>query len=161
MVLTTAFEQHIRSYPIKAEANEKLTRKDFTMTEKLLFTGKTHISGGRNGSARSSDGTIDIKLPQPHPAAENLFGIAWSACYIGAIELAASQRKITLPAGPEVDAEIDLNVDNGSFFLRARLNVSLPGIGRDVAQELIEAAHGICPYSKATHGNVDVETTLL
>ncbi|MCW1407291.1 Ohr family peroxiredoxin [Rhizobium sp. 1AS11] len=131
------------------------------MTEKLLFTGKTHISGGRDGSARSSDGTIDIKLPQPHPAAENLFGIAWSACYIGAIELAAAQRKITLSDGPEVDAEITLNADNGSFFLRARLNVSLPGIDRDVAQELIEAAHGICPYSKATHGNIDVETTLV
>ncbi|NNG72301.1 Ohr family peroxiredoxin [Rhizobium laguerreae] len=131
------------------------------MTEKLLFTGKTHISGGRNGSARSTDGTIDIKLPQPHPAAENLFGIAWSACYIGAIELAAAQRKITLPASPEVDAEITLNADNGSFFLRARLNVSLSGIDRDVAQELIEAAHGICPYSKATHGNIDVETTLV
>jgi osmotically inducible protein OsmC len=130
------------------------------LTEKLLFTGKTHISGGRNGSARSSDGMIDIKLPQPHPAAENLFGIAWSACYIGAIELAASQRKITLPASPEVDAEITLNADNGSFFLRARLNVSLTGIDREVAQQLIEAAHGICPYSKATHGNIDVETTL-
>ncbi|MBY5365352.1 Ohr family peroxiredoxin [Rhizobium sp. WSM1274] len=131
------------------------------MTEKLLFTGRTHISGGRNGSARSSDGTIDIKLPQPHPAAENLFGIAWSACYIGAIELAAAQRKITLPASPEVDAEITLNADNGSFFLRARLNVSLSGIDRDIAQQLIEAAHGICPYSKATHGNIDVETTLV
>ncbi|MBY5409101.1 Ohr family peroxiredoxin [Rhizobium leguminosarum] len=131
------------------------------MTEKLLLTGKTHISGGRNGSARSSDGMIDIKLPQPHPAAENLFGIAWSACYIGAIELAAAQRKITLPASPEVDAEITLNADNGSFFLRARLNVSLSGIDRDVAQQLIEAAHGICPYSKATHGNIDVETTLV
>ncbi|MBY5333145.1 Ohr family peroxiredoxin [Rhizobium leguminosarum] len=130
------------------------------MTEKLLFTGKTHISGGRNGSARSSDGMIEIKLPQPHPAAENLFGIAWSACYIGAIELAASQRKITLPASPEVDAEITLNADNGSFFLRARLNVSLTGIDREVAQQLIEAAHGICPYSKATHGNIDVEATL-
>ncbi|MFS2179394.1 Ohr family peroxiredoxin [Rhizobium pisi] len=131
------------------------------MTEKLLFTGKTHIAGGRNGYARSSDGTLDIKLPQPHPAAENLFGAAWSACYIGAIELAASQRKITLPAGPEVDAEITLHADNGSFFLRAHLNVSLAGLDRDVAEELIHAAHGICPYSKATHGNIDVETRLV
>jgi len=131
------------------------------MTEKLLFTGKTHITGGRNGAAHSSDGTLDIKLPLPHPAAENLFGIAWSACYIGAIELAAGQRKITLPADPEVDAEITLNADNGSFFLRARLNVTLTGIDREVAQELIEAAHGICPYSKATHGNIDVETNLV
>ncbi|WP_331371417.1 organic hydroperoxide resistance protein [Sinorhizobium chiapasense] len=131
------------------------------MTEKLLFTGKTHNTGGRNGGTRSSDGKLDLKLSQPHPAAEQLFGAAWSACYIGAIELAASQRNVKLPAGPEVDTEIDLNVDDGSFFLRARLNVSLPGIERELAQELIEAAHGICPYSKATHGNIDVTTSLV
>ena len=131
------------------------------MAEKILFTGKTHNTNGRDGAARSSDGFLDIRLPQPHPAAENLFGAAWSACYMGAIELAASQRKITLPAGLAVDAEIDLNVDGGSFFLRARLNVSVPGVDRKVAQELVDAAHKICPYSKATHGNIEVETTLV
>jgi lipoyl-dependent peroxiredoxin len=128
---------------------------------KLLFTGKTHTTAGSNGAARSSDGSLDIKLPQPHPAAENHFGIAWSACYLGALGLAASQRKIKLPAGAAVDAEIDLNNAGGSFFLRARLGVSLPGVDREVAQELIEAAHGICPYSKAVHGNIDVATTLV
>ena len=131
------------------------------MAQKVLFTGKTHNTNGRDGAARSSDGFLDITLPQPHPAAENLFGAAWSACYMGAIELAASQRKITLPAGLAVDAEIDLNVDGGSFFLRARLNVSVPGVDREVAQELVDAAHKICPYSKATHGNIEVETTLV
>ena len=131
------------------------------MAEKVLFTGKTHNTNGRDGAARSSDGFLDIRLPQPHPAAENLFGAAWSACYMGAIELAASQRKITLPAGLAIDAEIDLNVDGGSFFLRARLNVSVPGVDREVAQELVDAAHKICPYSKATHGNIEVETTLV
>ena len=131
------------------------------LAEKVLFTGKTHNTNGRDGAARSSDGFLDIRLPQPHPAAENLFGAAWSACYMGAIELAASQRKITLPAGLAVDAEIDLNVDGGSFFLRARLNVSVPGVDREVAQELVDAAHKICPYSKATHGNIEVETTLV
>ena len=131
------------------------------MAEKVLFTGKTHNTNGRDGAARSSDGFLDIRLPQPHPSAENLFGAAWSACYMGAIELAASQRKITLPAGLAVDAEIDLNVDGGSFFLRARLNVSVPGVDREVAQELVDAAHKICPYSKATHGNIEVETTLV
>ncbi|KQV84313.1 Ohr family peroxiredoxin [Rhizobium sp. Root1220] len=131
------------------------------MTEKLLFTGKTHNTGGRDGGTRSSDGLLDIRLKQPHPAAENLFGAAWSACYIGAIELAASQRHVKLPAGPEVDAEIDLNVDDGSYFLRARLNVSLKGIDPEVARELLDAAHGICPYSKAIHGNIDVETNLI
>ena len=130
------------------------------MTAKVLFTGKTHITAGRDGAARSADGFLDVKLAQPHPAAENLFGAAWSACYIGAIQLAAGQQKVTLPADPSVDAEIDLVNEAGAFFLRARLDVSLPGVDREVAQRLIEAAHGICPYSKAVHGNIDVTTTL-
>ena len=74
--------------------------------------------------------------------------------------LAAQQRKVKLPADAAVDAEIDLNNAGGSFFLRARLNVSLPGIDRDTAQQLVDAAHGICPYSKAVHGNIEVATTL-
>ena len=131
------------------------------MTAKVLFTGKTHVTAGPNGAAHSQDGFLDIKLPEPHPAAENLFGAAWSACYIGALQLAAQQRKIKLPTEPEVDAEIALNLDGNSFFLRARLDVSIPGIEREVAQSLIEAAHGICPYSKATRGNIDVTTTLV
>lgn len=129
---------------------------------KVLFTGKTHNTAGPNGAAVSRDGFLDIKLAEPHPAAENLFGAAWSACYMGAIQVAAAQKKVKLPALPEVDAEIDLNHAGGTnFFLTARLNVSLPGLDRAVAQDLIEAAHEICPYSKATHGNIDVVTTLV
>jgi Ohr subfamily peroxiredoxin len=131
------------------------------MTEKLLFAGKTHTTNGHDGGARSSDGHLDIKLPAPHPAAEQLFGAAWSACYMGALELAAAQRKVKLPAGLAVDAEIDLNQESGAFFLRARLNVSVPGVEREQAQALVEAAHTICPYSKAVHGNIDVTTTLV
>ena len=131
------------------------------MSSKVLFTGKTHTTPGREGVGRSSDGFLDIKLPQPHPAAENLFGVAWSACYMGALELAAGKRKITLPDDRAVDAEIHLNLADGAFFLSARLDVSLPGIEREVAEELIQAAHGICPYSKATHGNIAVETDLV
>ncbi|MCP3407957.1 Ohr family peroxiredoxin [Bradyrhizobium sp. CCGB01] len=127
---------------------------------KLLFTGKTHVTSGADGAARSSDGSLDIKLAQPHPAAENLFAAAWSACYLGALGLAAAQRKVKLPSEPSVDTAIDLNNANGAFFLRARLDVSVPGVDRAVAQELIEAAHGICPYSKAVHGNIEVTTTL-
>ncbi|GLR88593.1 Ohr family peroxiredoxin [Bradyrhizobium iriomotense] len=132
-----------------------------TTPAKVLFTGKTHVTAGSNGAAHSADGFLDIKLAQPHPAAENLFAAAWSACYLGALQLAAQQRKVKLPSEPEVDAEIDLNNAGGAFFLRARLNVSVPGVDRAVAQELIEAAHGICPYSKAVHGNIDVTTTLI
>jgi Ohr subfamily peroxiredoxin len=131
------------------------------MSAKLLFTGKTHNTNGRDGGTRSADGGLDLKLAQPHPAAENLFGAAWSACYMGALQLAAAQRKIKLPAGLAVDAEIDLNQAGSDFFLRARLNVSVPGIEREQAQALVDAAHQICPYSKAVHGNIDVATTLL
>lgn len=135
---------------------------ELTKPAKVLFTGKTHTTAGRDGAAHSADGFLDIKLPEPHPAAENLFGAAWSACYIGALQLAAAQRKIKLPSLPEVDAEIDLNHAGGTtFFLSARFNVRVPGVDRAVAQELVDAAHEICPYSKATHGNINVTTTLL
>ncbi|MHC2285225.1 Ohr family peroxiredoxin [Bradyrhizobium barranii] len=132
-----------------------------TTAAKLLFTGKTHVTSGPDGAAHANDGSLDIKLAQPHPAAENLFAAAWSACYLGALGLAAAQRKVKLPSEPSVDTTIDLSNANGAFFLRARLDVSVPGVHRTIAQELIEAAHGICPYSKAVHGNIEVTTTLV
>ena len=131
------------------------------MSETVLFSGKTHNTSGRNGGTRSSDASLDLRLAEPHPAAENLFSAAWSACYMGAIQLAAAQRKIKLPADLAVDAEIDLVREGEAFFLRARLNVSVPGVEREQAQALVEAAHKICPYSKAVHGNIDVTTTLV
>ena len=132
-----------------------------TTAAKLLFTGQTHVTSGPDGAAHANDGSLDIKLAQPHPAAENLFAAAWSACYLGALGLAAAQRKVKLPSEPSVDTMIDLNNANGAFFLRARLDVSVPGVDRTIAQELIEAAHGICPYSKAVHGNIEVTTALV
>ena len=132
-----------------------------TFVAKTLFTGKTHNTTGPNGGTSSADGMLNLKLTEPHPAAENLFGAAWSACYMGAIQLAAQQANVTLPALPEVDAEITLNLAGSEFFLRARLDVSLPGLDHETAQTLIDAAHRICPYSKAVHGNIDVVTTLV
>ncbi len=131
------------------------------MTEKLLLTGKTHNTNGRDGGARSSDGRLDVKFAEPHPNAEQLFGAGWSACYMAAIQVAAARQKVKLPASLAVDAEIDLNQDGDAFFIRARLNVSVPGIEREQAQALVDAAHTICPYSKAVHGNIDVTTTLV
>ena len=130
------------------------------MAAKTLYTGTTHNVSGPNGFARSSDGLLDIRLPEPHPAAENLFGAAWSACYMAAIGVAAAQRKIALPEAPSIDATIDVLMDGAAFLLRARLDVSLPGLDREVAQELVEAAHTICPYSKAVKGNIEVESRL-
>jgi osmotically inducible protein OsmC len=134
--------------------------------EKVLYTGKTHTTGGRDGASRSSDGRLDIKLSSPGTSGtgtnpEQLFAAGWSACFIGAMGLAAREMKITLPADRAVDAEVDLCLTNGAYFLQARLNVSLPGLEREVAQALADAAHQTCPYSKATRGNIDVVINLI
>jgi len=135
--------------------------------EKVLYTGKTHTtSGGRDGESRSSDGRLDIKLSRPGSAGngtnpEQLFAAGWSACFIGAMGRSAASQKITLPADLSVDAEVDLGTGGEAFFLQARLNVSLPGMDRDAARKIVDAAHQLCPYSKATRGNIDVEINLV
>lgn len=131
------------------------------MTAKVIFSGATHNTSGPDGAAVSRDGFLDIKLAAPHPAAENLFGAAWSACFVGAINVAASLAKVTLPAHPSIDARIDLNAKGGEYFLSAQLDVEIPGLDRDVAQALVDKAHEICPYSKATRGNIDVVVNLV
>jgi len=132
-----------------------------TSTAKTLFSAKTHSKSGRDGYAKSEDGFLNLSLSQPHPAAENLFAAAWSACYMGAIELAAQQRKVKLAGNPEVIAQIDLNRAGDSFFLKAHFDVTVPGVDRATAEALTEIAHTICPYSKAVHGNIEVTTAVL
>ena len=134
--------------------------------EKVLYTAQTHTTGGRDGASRTSDGRLDVKLSTPGTAGggtnpEQLFAAGWSACFLSAIGLAASKRKVSLPADRAIDAEVDLGTNEGGYVLRARLNVSLPGVDRAVAQELVDAAHQICPYSKATRGNIEVAINLV
>lgn len=136
------------------------------MREKVLYTAKTRTTGGReNGLSRSYDGHLDVKLAVPGSARigtnpEQLFATAWSACFESAIVLAASERKIALPADPVIDAEVDLVLADSGSSLRARFKISLPGVARDVAQTLVNEAHENCPYAKATRGNIDVAVTL-
>lgn len=137
-----------------------------TQSGKAIYTAKTHTTGGRDGASRSSDGRLDIKLSTPGTAGsgtnpEQLFAAGWSACFEGAMGLAARKMKVTLPADLAIDAEVDLCLDDGAYSLQARLNVSLPGLERDVAQALADAAHKTCPYSKATRGNIDVVITVV
>jgi Ohr subfamily peroxiredoxin len=87
---------------------------------------------------------------------EQLFAAGWSACFLSAMKLVAGKTKVTLPADAAVDAEVDLGMTGGGFVLAARLNVSLPGVERQAAQALVDAAHQVCPYSNATRGNIDV-----
>ena len=134
--------------------------------EKVLYTAKTHTTGGRDGVSHSADGRLDIKLSSPGgPGSgtnpEQLFAAGWSACFIGAMRLAARKMNVALPANLAIDAEIDLGTTGGAYGLAARLNVSLPGIEPEVAQRLVETAHQTCPYSRATRGNINVAITLV
>ena len=138
---------------------------NITPIEKVLYTGKVHTIGGRTGESKSSDGNLDIILTSPgigkgtNP--EQLFAAGWSACYIGALGGAARAMEIKLPADLSVDAEVDLGSAEGGYFLQARLNVSIPGIDREIAKQLVTQAHATCPYSKLTKGNIDVEINLI
>src|SRR5580704_18056364 len=103
--------------------------------EKVLYTAKAHTTGGRDGASRSSDGRLDVKLSSPGAPGngtnpEQLFAAGWSACFMSAIALAASQRKVSLAADRAIDVEVDLGTNDGGYALRARLNVSLPGLDR-------------------------------
>ena len=138
-----------------------------TQPVKVLYTAKAHTTGGREGGAsRTSDGRLDVKLSVPGAPGngtnpEQLFAVGWSSCFLSAIKIVASQKKVRLQADPVIDAEVDLCTGDDGYSLRARLNVSLPGLDRQIAQTLLDEAEMTCPYSKATRGNVDVAINLL
>jgi Ohr subfamily peroxiredoxin len=134
--------------------------------EKLLYTAKTHTTGGRDGAARSSDDRLNVKLSRPAGPGtgtnpEQLFAAGWSGCFISAMEVAAARMKVVLPPARAVDAEVDLCMTDGEYLLQARLKVYLPGVERQLAQDLVESAHRICPYSRATRGNINVDVSLV
>jgi lipoyl-dependent peroxiredoxin len=150
--LTMNIDQKVNSV---ADSTQEVT--------KMLYTAKTHTSGGRRGGvSRSDDDRLDLKFGAPGVPGtgtnpEQLFAAGWSACFISAMGHVASKMKVRLPADAAVDAEIDLCNSGNTYFLRARLNVSLPGLEREVAQAIVEATHGeTCAYSNATRGNIDV-----
>ena len=134
---------------------------------KLLYTARTRTTAGReSGIARSSDGRLDVRLSTPGSARigtnpEQLFAAAWSACFESAIAHAADKQGIDLPVPPTIDAEVDLNLDGDGCFIRARLNVSLPGLEPLAAQALVNEAHRESAYSKATRGNIEVVINLV
>lgn len=135
--------------------------------EKVLYTAKAHTIGGREGGeSRTSDGHLDVKTSIPGTPGtgtnpEQLFAAGWSTCYLSALKIVAARSRVKLPPEVSVDAEVDLGITNGGYFIQARLNVNLPGIDRETAQKLVDAAHHECPYSKATHGNINVVTNVI
>ncbi len=136
-----------------------------TLHTRTIYTARVRTSGGRDGQSRSSDGRLDVRLSSPGAPGtgtnpEQLFAAGWSACFEGAMQLAARSMNVTLPPGVAIEAEIDLNAADDAYFVGARLKVFVPGLERHVGQAIVDAAHRTCPYSKATRGNVDLALSL-
>lgn len=133
--------------------------------EKVHYTARTHVTGGRDGAARSDDGRLDVTLSSPGTSGkgtnpEQLFAAGYSACFIGALKAAGGKLKIAVPQDVAVDAEVDLGPIPNAYGIAARLAVHLPGLDQATAEKLVEAAHQVCPYSNATRGNIDVKLTV-
>ncbi len=139
-----------------------------THLEKVLYTAKAHTTGGRDGRSVSDDGLLDVKLAPPPGLGgkggatnpEQLFAAGYSACFMGALKHVAAAKKVAVPADASIDAAIDIGPIPNGFGIAAHLTISLPGLDRKVAQDLVDAAHVVCPYSNATRGNIDVTLTL-
>ncbi len=140
------------------------------MSVDVKYTTKATATGGRDGSARSEDGILDVKLSTPKELGgaggagtnpEQLFAAGYSACFIGALKAVGAGMKIKVPAETTVTATVGIGPrSEGGFGITANLVVSLPGLDREEAQKLVDAAHQVCPYSNATRGNVNVGLTL-
>jgi len=137
--------------------------------DKVIYTAHARTTGGRDGRSVSDDGLLDVKLAPPKELGgmggatnpEQLFAAGYSACFMGAMKHVAGMKKIAVPADASINASIDIGPIPAGFGIAARLAISLPGMDPSMAQDLIDAAHQVCPYSNATRGNIDVQLTLV
>ena len=136
--------------------------------DKVLYTARTHTTGGRDGAARSDDGRLDVKLSPPPGLGgkgdatnpEQLFGAGYSACFMGALKHVAGMKKVAVPADASIEASVDIGPISQGFGIAVQMTINLPGLDRAVAQDLVDTAHQVCPYSNATRGNIVVDLTL-
>jgi Ohr subfamily peroxiredoxin len=133
--------------------------------EKVLYTAHAHTTGGRDGHSKSDDGRLNVNLSSPGTSGtgtnpEQLFAAGYSACFVGAMKAVAGMKKLTLPDDLSVNASVDLGKIPAGYGIAVRMEVDLPGMDRAAAQDLIAAAHQVCPYSNATRGNIEVAISL-
>jgi len=137
--------------------------------EKVIYTAHATSTGGRDGSSKSDDGKLQVKLAPPKEMGgngdgtnpEQMFAAGYSACFLGAMKFVAGQQKITLPNDTSIDASVGIGPIPGGFGIEAALAISIPGMDKAAAQALVDAAHQVCPYSNATRGNIDVTLTVV
>lgn len=137
--------------------------------EKVLYTAHATSTGGREGVSKSSDGVLDVKLTTPKEMGgngavgtnpEQLFAAGYSACFLGAMKYVAGTQKIALPATTTIAADVGIGQIPAGFGIQVAMTITIPGMERAAAEKLVQAAHGVCPYSNATRGNIDVTLTV-
>ncbi|AFR04391.1 organic hydroperoxide resistance protein [Pectobacterium brasiliense] len=138
--------------------------------EKVLYVAHAQATGGRDGRAVSSDKAVDIKLTTPRELGgaggegtnpEQLFAAGYSACFLGAMKFVGAREKIAVPADTTVNGSVGIGAIPTGFGIEVELKISLPGLDRAVAEDLVQKAHIVCPYSNATRGNIDVTLTIV
>ena len=140
-----------------------------TKLDKVVYTAHAHTTGGRDGRSVTDDGLLDVKLSPPKAMGgagtatnpEQLFAAGYSACFMGALKHVAGLKKVAVPADASIDASVDIGPIPAGFGIAVRLSIDLPGMDRVAAQDLVDAAHQVCPYSNATRGNIEVQLTLV
>jgi lipoyl-dependent peroxiredoxin len=137
---------------------------------KVLYRAHAKTTGGRDGRSMTSDGMLDVKLSTPKELGgaggagtnpEQLFAAGYSACFIGALKFVAGREKFALPADASIDASVGIGPIETGFGIEVELKISLPGVERERAEDLVRKAHVVCPYSNATRGNIDVTLTIV
>jgi len=138
--------------------------------EKVLYNARATSTGGRTGTAESSDGVLKVQLSTPKELGgaggpgtnpEQLFAAGYSACFIGAMKAVAAKQKLPLPADLSITADVGIGPIPTGFGIQVAMAISLPGMERPTAESLVKAAHQVCPYSNATRGNIDVQLTIV
>ena len=138
--------------------------------EKVVYTAHATSTGGREGSSKSSDGVLDVKLTTPKELGggggpgtnpEQMFAAGYSACFIGAMKAVAGGQKIALPADVSITSDVGIGPIPGGFGIQVAMAITIPGMERAAAEALVAAAHKVCPYSNATRGNIDVTLTVV
>jgi len=139
-----------------------------TKVEKVVYRAHATSTGGRDGTSKTSDGLLNVKLTVPREMGgagggvnpEQLFAAGYSACFIGAMKFVAGTQKIALPTDTSIDATVGIGQIPAGFGIEVQMVVNVPGMERAAAQALVDKAHQVCPYSNATRGNIDVRITL-
>jgi Ohr subfamily peroxiredoxin len=138
--------------------------------EKVLYTATATSTGGRTGTSRTPDGSLNLSLTTPKELGggggagtnpEQLFAAGYSACFIGALKAVGAKQKIKVPEDVSITAEVGIGPIPTGFNIQVAMKISIPGFSKSEAESLVAAAHQVCPYSNATRGNVDVTLTVV